>query len=273
MSCSPFAIEGPAVISFSGGRTSGLMLRRCLDEGLGADVHVLFANTGKEREETLDFVHDVETRWSVPIVWLERLPSAGFHVVTYETAARRGEPFEELIAERKFLPNPVARYCTTELKIRPMRDYMRARGYDYWTNVVGLRADEPHRVSRQRAGIEAKKERWDVEHPLHAAGLTVEDVRAFWRGQTFDLRLEPWEGNCDLCYLKGRAKKERIIRDTPDAADWWIEQERRIGQPFRRDQPSYSQLVQIARRPMLPFTAEDLDSMDDLGDCICLEAA
>lgn len=30
----PFLIEGPAVISFSGGRTSGYMLRRVLDAGL-----------------------------------------------------------------------------------------------------------------------------------------------------------------------------------------------------------------------------------------------
>jgi 3'-phosphoadenosine 5'-phosphosulfate sulfotransferase (PAPS reductase)/FAD synthetase len=57
----PFHIEGPAVISFSGGRTSGLMLRRVLDAHGGtlpANVHVVFANTGLEREETLRFVDD-----------------------------------------------------------------------------------------------------------------------------------------------------------------------------------------------------------------------
>lgn len=60
-----FKIDGPAVISFSGGRTSGLMLRRCLDAGLQPDVHVLFANTGKERPETLDFVRDCGLNWGV----------------------------------------------------------------------------------------------------------------------------------------------------------------------------------------------------------------
>lgn len=46
----PCKIEGPAVISFSGGRTSGMMLRAILDAHGGtlpADVRVLFANTGK----------------------------------------------------------------------------------------------------------------------------------------------------------------------------------------------------------------------------------
>lgn len=71
----PFRIEGPAVISFSGGRTSGLMLRRILDAHDGAlppDVFVVFANTGKERGETLDFVRDCAVHWDVRIRWVER---------------------------------------------------------------------------------------------------------------------------------------------------------------------------------------------------------
>ena len=55
----PFLCDGPTVVSFSGGRTSGLMLRRVLDAHGGTlpeDVHVVFTNTGKERPETLAFV-------------------------------------------------------------------------------------------------------------------------------------------------------------------------------------------------------------------------
>ena len=84
----PFQIEGPAVISFSGGRTSGLMLRRIMDAGLGKDVHILFSNTGKEREETLQFVHDSPRTGSAPSIgasaplladswkWISRPPPA-----------------------------------------------------------------------------------------------------------------------------------------------------------------------------------------------------
>lgn len=60
----PYFITGPALISFSGGRTSGYMLRHILDAHDGTlpdDVVVTFANTGKEREETLRFVHDCAT--------------------------------------------------------------------------------------------------------------------------------------------------------------------------------------------------------------------
>jgi hypothetical protein len=160
----PFRIDGPAVISFSGGRTSGLMLRRILDVGLQPDVHVLFANTGKEREETLVFVDQVARRWDVPIVWLERRPwqeryvrrakeaaAAGFPTVsahlrraalprtpTFATASRNGEPFEALIEARRFLPNPVTRFCTTELKIRPMRGVPARTDADYEALCVSM---------------------------------------------------------------------------------------------------------------------------------------
>lgn len=79
----PFRITGPAIISFSGGRTSGYMLWRILQAHGGTlpeDVIVTFANTGKEREETLRFVHDCGTHWNVPIVWLEYTGPKAFDV-------------------------------------------------------------------------------------------------------------------------------------------------------------------------------------------------
>lgn len=279
----PFKIVGPAKISFSGGRTSGLMLRRCLDAGLDADVHVLFANTGKERSETLDFIHEIETRWRVPITWVEREPctctiedgaklehepecpivredAPGYRRVTYETASRDGSPFDALVRERNFLPNPVTRFCTQELKIRVMKKWMLARGYEHWTNVIGLRADEPRRVSRIRSSSE--KDVWDVALPLAEAGITVADVDAFWKAQPFDLRLRKWEGNCDLCFLKGRAKRTRILRDSPELAAWWIQQEHRE----LRDPPKREMVTKVveheedeqAPQPMLPLGQDAL---------------
>ena len=70
----PYKIEGPALISFSGGRTSGFMLKQIVDAHdavLPEDVHITFANTGKEMPETLDFVRDCGEHWGVKINWLE----------------------------------------------------------------------------------------------------------------------------------------------------------------------------------------------------------
>ena len=98
---SPYFIEGPALISFSGGRTSAFMLHGILqayDGQLPEDVVVAFANTGKEREETLRFVHECGLVWGVPIHWVERRLGGGRpsrrlqHRVAARGAVRGADP-------------------------------------------------------------------------------------------------------------------------------------------------------------------------------------
>ena len=112
----PFVIDEPTVISFSGGRTSAYMLWRVLEANewvLPDQAIVCFANTGKEEEATLQFVKDCEKHWNVKIHWVEfRDDENKFAEVTFETASRNGEPFEQLIIKKKYLPNPVTRFCT-----------------------------------------------------------------------------------------------------------------------------------------------------------------
>ena len=122
-----FLIDEPTVISFSGGRTSAYMLWRVLQAngGLPEEAIVVFANTGKEEEATLEFVRDCETNWGVEIHWLEyQNDDPKFRRVNFETASRNGEPFEMLIRKRKYLPNPVTRLCTAELKIQTIHKYV-----------------------------------------------------------------------------------------------------------------------------------------------------
>lgn len=210
----PYFCDGPTILNISGGRTSGLMLRRILDAHDGMlppETFAVFANTGRERPETLTFLATMAERWGVTIHWIERdhtKPSGKrFRVVTAETASRKGEPFEQLITERKFLPNGIARFCTQETKIIPARDFMRSHGFDHWTSVMGLRFDEPARVSRVR---DREPGEWDVACPLYDARVTGADVLAFWRAQPFDLALRPHESNCDGCLA---AETEVVTRD------------------------------------------------------------
>lgn len=59
----------PLLISFSGGRTSAFMTKFIIEHyGKNADTHILFANTGKENEETLVFVNECSKRWNMPII-------------------------------------------------------------------------------------------------------------------------------------------------------------------------------------------------------------
>lgn len=257
----PYKIDGPALVSFSGGRTSGYMLHKIIEAHGGKlpnDVVVTFANTGKERPETLDFVQACGTNWGVHIRWLERVPGEHgqrFTEVSHNSASRAGEPFNALIRAKNYLPNPVTRFCTIELKIRVMRDFARSLGWDHWANVIGLRADEPGRVAKA-LDPERARERWNNICPLHEAGATERDVLAFWKLQPFDLALKSYEGNCDLCFLKGAGKITRIMRERPELATWWIEAEAEAeargsmpsGARFRSDRPKYADLLDATQR-------------------------
>lgn len=271
----PFKIEGPAVVSFSGGRTSGYMLWRilqCHGGTLPDDVKVVFCNTGKERTETLDFVERCSQRWVVPIVWLEYRHTKGVGpsvaVVDYVSASRDGLPLEAAITARAgdsgFLPNQVIRYCTIECKILTTIRYIDAHlGWEAWSNVIGFRADEPQRAAKLRAAIREGREEPLI--PLMRAGVTKPDVMAFWQSQPFDLELEPHESNCDLCFLKGKGLLTRIMRDRPELADWWIRMESRGGR-FRKDRPSYSVMLEHSKRPSL-FSLDEPDELSIACHC------
>jgi len=272
----PYAITGPALISFSGGRTSAYMLKQMLDAAGGAfehDVRVCFANTGKEREETLRFVHECQVRWGVPIHWLEWRPMpARFEEVTYETADRTGAPFEGLIDLRGRLPNPLQRFCSRELKVEPIKAFCRSIGWDHWQNVIGLRADETRRVRNKLAENDNGGHRWKSVMPLHSAGVTRDDVMEFWAEQDFDLGLQPYEGNCDLCFMKGSRILQRIIRDDPSRAQWWIEQESG-GNRFERGRSYEVMASDVERQPLLRLLDPDQEYDAECGTWCAGEAA
>jgi len=264
----PFRIDPPFYVSFSGGRTSGYMLRMVLDAWGGSlpdGGHVLFANTGKEHHATLDFIHEVEKRWC-PVQWIEYASaSPRWRKVDYGTADRVGTPFKELIISRKRLPSPPARFCTSDLKLKPMHSYLKSIGIDDFSEVLGIRADEPKRVSRIRAMPDR-----DIELPLATVGITETDVLKFWSRSDFDL---PWPhdqkyfGNCDLCFLKSTKRIEYVLESRPDLAQWWIDMEEMTGQRFNMDRPSIRQmLTQVTVQGKLFEYA-----VDDSLPCDCTE--
>jgi 3'-phosphoadenosine 5'-phosphosulfate sulfotransferase (PAPS reductase)/FAD synthetase len=278
----PYELTGPAQICFSGGRTSGYMLHQLLEAngGLPDGCHVTFENTGKEREETLAFIQECSSRWQVPVTWLEwrgfiegaPRVHCRFNVVDFATASRNGEPFALLNAQG-MLPNPVARLCTINLKIRTGTAYMRSLGYNEWDQVMGIRADEPGRVSRMLAPGR------DNTHglpllPLARANVSKADVLAFWRDQPFDLELDAAGdlGNCDLCFMKARHKIVRALIAEPERAVWWMTQENvGSGAKFRANRPPYTDLQREAYfyRRQYPLELEMDETDEAIVDCYC----
>ena len=126
-----------------------------------------------------------------------------------------------------------------------------------YVSLVGLRSDEPRRVTRvigrNRLGSgdpeRAKREMTDGEivcTPLADAGVTNEAVLAFWANREWQLDL-PSEGNlsnCVYCFMKGTNAIPNVRRDvasadallpenlrsvpeTPSDIRWWVDLEER----------------------------------------------
>jgi len=279
----PFKIDGPTCISFSGGRTSAYMLWRVLQSngGLPDEAKVCFANTGKEEEATLRFVDRCSKEWGVPITWVEYADAAEtkdrFRVVTFETASRDGEPFEAIIRKRNYLPNPVSRFCTVEMKVRAIHRYLKSIGWTEWDSMLGIRADEQRRLAKIGNQDYGKHE--EKVAPLGKVGITKEMVGEFWAAQSFDLELPniggvTYHGNCDLCYLKGATQIQSLIAEKPERAVWWIKMEALAlalasapsGAKFRTDRPSYAAMLKFAQEQRDMF-----DQDEEAIACFCGE--
>jgi 3'-phosphoadenosine 5'-phosphosulfate sulfotransferase (PAPS reductase)/FAD synthetase len=191
-------------ISFSGGRSSARMAELVYDRyGVTHEIKSCFVNTGKEREETLEFVHACdENIFDGELVWIESVThGAGkgqtAKVVTYETAARNGEPFEAAI-QKYGVFGPTHPQCNSRLKTEPMLWWRKSEGWEPCTydTAIGIRADEVDRCSSK-----AKQNR--LIYPLVEAGITKGDVNKWCAQFDWDLKLKSdADGNCGECWKK-----------------------------------------------------------------------
>lgn len=251
----------PKIISFSGGQTSGYMLRREIDK-IGHSEFLkqfttIFCNTGKEHDKTLDFVHEVETRWEIPIVWLEytRIPARDidpllvpegrkrsnlskaqetnsdahwFRKVDWITVARRFDkrtPFDELLEWMSALPNVRGRACSAYLKRRTLQRWLEWNQTGKYECYIGIRSDESDRANEILANLDDKNE--IPRFPLCNNKTDIKAVNDFWNSHPFKLTIPNHMGNCDLCFLKARWKRVAAAKADPRAALWWSNWEKR----------------------------------------------
>lgn len=249
-------------VSFSGGRSSAMMAKLLLDS-CDEELVFTFANTGKELPETLQFVKDCQDHWGIDIVWVEYITDKPlFKVVDFDTASRNGEPFEMLIGKKKALPNAMQRWCTSDLKIKPMKRYLKSLGHKRWDAAIGIRADERHR----KVKIEATRDvAFDYIFPLIGFQITKEDVIKFWDSQPFNLAIDSSRSNCDHCFMKGKQTKANMERLYPGSSKWWSDMEKKTGHTFRSEY-SVDDYVHMANEPTL------FDVFDEPNiSCFCNE--
>lgn len=220
--------------SVSGGRTSGMMAYQLKQQY--PDTAFVFANTGSEDQETLDFLHRIDKAFDLSIVWLEAVFNGysnplTFKVVDYNTASRNGEPFEATV-KRFGLPNATFKHCSRELKKNVINRYFKSIGVavrDRFT-AIGIRADEIDRYS-------ASAEKDGIVYPLMDAGKTKKDVFDFWHmHKNLDLDLPTARGNCTFCWKKSENKLRSLAHTNPEVFDTPLRLEAKYSTHFPESQ-------------------------------------
>jgi len=235
------------VVSFSGGETSAYMCNwLLLNKSHEYDMKFIFANTGEEAEETLEFVDQCDKYFGLNVTWVEfdvvnEKPS--FKQVNFQTAYRsdnpievangwQNHPFRKMI-ERQGIPNMENMICTRELKEYPMNRYMSSIGWKPKdiTYAIGIRADEIDRAGKHY-------------YPLIHADISKPLINAFWSKMPFRLGIKTYEGNCKTCWKKSFRKLATISVETPD----WF-------QVFKRMESEFSEFTPAGRKDHKTYKA------------------
>jgi hypothetical protein len=224
------------LVSFSGGETSGFMaqwLNNHYREFDYKNIVFVFANTGLENEQTLEFVKRCDNHFKLNVQWVEAEPMERgytFKKVCFDTASRNGDTFEKFIIKEGTIPNQNAPRCTDRLKQIPIKKFTKEwfNGEKYDT-AIGIRRDEIDRMN-------AKAKEIGLIYPLINSKMIPTNkqmVNIFWRSMPFRLELKGYQGNCATCWKKSDKKLYQIAQENPKAFEFMAEMERKY--PFDKN--------------------------------------
>jgi hypothetical protein len=187
------------ILGLSGGRDSAALAVYMRQHRPDLPIEYFFTDTGKELPEVYQFLDKLEGFLGRPIRRLN--PDRGFDFWLAEYG--------------NFLPSPRTRWCTRQLKLRPLEHWLRE---DLEAGVtvhsyVAIRADEP-----QREGYQATHPNMQVHLPLKEAGIDRAGVIGILEDAAVG---EPayygWRSRsgCTFCFFQQKIEWVRLAEHHP----------------------------------------------------------
>lgn len=171
-----------------------------------------------EDDSTLQLLLDLEQKIGTEIIWLT------------------GESFDQIIENRKRLPNRMWRFCTQEMKMKPIFNWWKENIGEEVEMRLGYRYDEMERserfseqmrvvVGRTKTGNRNRwgNVRWRTgRFPLIEDKIIQPTVRnwSLTSGLTF-----PKDSNCVGCFWKADQQLRKNWEDNPEKMQWFSDKE------------------------------------------------
>lgn len=178
------------IVAFSGGKDSLATLLWVIEKYGVSHLEVVFCDTGWEAKETYDHIAEIEKTLGIDFIKLK---------------SKKYDSFYDLSMKKKRVASTMARFCTTELKVIPMIDYI----LDKKENLIvyqGIRADE----SKSRSTMDAQCTYFKFYTQRKAngkyEGYRRKDVLAWLERYNADI-IRPifeWKANDVFDYIKAK---------------------------------------------------------------------
>jgi len=170
-----------------------------------------------ESDLTLKVVLDLEQFIGSEITWLT------------------GETFEEVIKRKKYIPNSITRFCTTEMKIKPIANFCRNEIKEIVSTRLGIRYDEENRVNYNNTDFKFHnglsdngRNKWitqkyrELDYPL--VRDKIDHYQVYLWSLSTDL-IFPTDSNCVGCFHKPVQQLRKNWEDEQLKMQWFAEQE------------------------------------------------
>jgi len=171
-----------------------------------------------ESDLTLKVVLDLEQLIGTEIKWLT------------------GRTFEQIIKDKSnYLPNQMTRFCTTEMKLKPIAEFCRNEIKEIVSTRLGIRYDEDHRVNYDNTSFkfhngfsENGRNKWITEKYRELEYPLVDDKIEHFEIYKWSLSTNlifPKDSNCVGCFHKPVQQLRKNWDDEPLKMQWFANQE------------------------------------------------
>ena len=204
------------VVSFSGGRSSALLVYLMKNQYPGADF--IFMDTGAEHPKTYEFVKNVVKYFDINLTCLRVVVNSelgqgnSYRIISLDELQQDLQPFRD-VCYKYGTPYVHGAFCTRTMKLEPFTRYCNDKyGKNNYQTWLGIRADEPRRL----------KAKDGYSYLADICDFDKQDVINWWKTQPFDLEIPEHLGNCVFCIKKGVNKIALATRDEPKMVEDFI---------------------------------------------------